>query len=102
MPEVNIHIAGRGYTLACKEGGEAHLAALAGDIDARAKRLVEQLGPMNEGRLMLMSALLLADELHESRKAGGAPLPAAPDPRLEALAARAEALVARLDSAARS
>jgi cell division protein ZapA len=102
MPDVNLHIAGRGYTLACKEGGEAHLAALAAEIDYKAQQLIDQLGPMNEGRLMLMSALLLADELHEIRKAGGAPQPAAPDSRLEALAARAEALVARLDSASRS
>ena len=104
MADVTLQVAGRTYVLACKDGGEAHLSALGAEIDAKAQRLLDQLGPMAEGRLMLMSALLLADELKEKRQVP-APMPATPDAgngvlteTLAALTARAEALVARLEA----
>ncbi len=96
MAQVIVEISGRNYPLACRDGDEPHLLALAADLAARADRLVESLGPMSEGRLMLMTALMVADELHDSR-AGKAPPPMA-DPRLEALAARLEALAANLEA----
>jgi len=101
MAQVTIDIAGRSYTLACKEGGEAHLRSLASSLGAKADRLIEQLGPMNEPRLMLMAGLMLADELHDMRTGNALP-PAAPDHALQAalatLADRAEALATRLES----
>jgi cell division protein ZapA len=108
MADVTLQVAGRTYVLACKDGGEAHLSALGAEIDAKAQRLLDQLGPMAEGRLMLMSALLLADELKENRQVPAptpAPMPGTPDAgngvlteTLAALTARAEALVARLEA----
>lgn len=105
MADVTLQVAGRTYVLACKDGGEAHLSALGAEIDAKAQRLLDQLGPMAEGRLMLMSALLLADELKENRQAPAATPAATPDAgngvlteTLAALTARAEALVARLEA----
>ena len=92
MAQVIVEIGGRNYPLACKEGGEAHLLALAGIIDDKAKGLSASLGTMSETRLLLMSALMIADELHEGR--GGAV-----DPRLAALVERAERL-ARVAEAA--
>jgi cell division protein ZapA len=107
MAQVNVQIAGRSYSLACKEGGEAHLERLAANVGTKAERLIDQLGPMNEPRLMLMAALMLADELHDART-GGPSVDVAPaaamDPSmvsaLETLANRAEALAQRLETPA--
>ena len=69
MAEVLVEVAGRSYRLGCGEGEEQHLAALAARVDGEAARLGQSLGQMNEGRLMLMSALMLADRLSEAEAA---------------------------------
>ena len=69
MPEVTIEIAGRSYRLACGDGEERHLMALAARVDGEAARLGQSLGQMGEGRLMLMSALMLADRLSDAEAA---------------------------------
>ncbi len=94
MGQVTVEIGGRTYPLSCRDGDEPHLAALAAGIATKADRLTGQLGQMSEARLLLMAALMIADELHEAQKGhfGAAP----PDPRLEALVTRAEALAASL------
>lgn len=66
MAEVNVEIAGRPYRLGCGEGEEAHLAELAAMLDAEASALNQQFAQIPEGRLMLMTALLIADKLHEA------------------------------------
>ena len=71
MPEVTVEVAGRSYRIGCGEGEEAHLVALAARVDGEAARLVE-MGQMAEGRLMLMSALMLADRLTEAEQAAEA------------------------------
>lgn len=71
MPEVMVEVAGRSYRVGCGEGEEAHLMALAARVDGEAARLGE-MGQMAEGRLMLMSALLLADRLSEAEAAAAA------------------------------
>jgi cell division protein ZapA len=98
MGTVNVEIGGRSYPLSCRDGDEPHLKALAGGIADKAAKLSAQLGQMSEARLLLMAALMIADELHEARKGHFGPPPAAPepDPRLPELVARAEALAAAL------
>lgn len=66
MAEVSIDIAGRSYRLGCGEGEEQHLVNLATMIDGDARALSRQFGQMSEGRLMLMTALMIADRLSES------------------------------------
>ncbi len=92
MAQVIVEIGGRNYPLACKEGGEAHLLALAAIIDTKASKLSSSLGAMSEARLLLMSALMIADELHEGRNG-------AIDSRLAALVERAERLARVADAA---
>jgi cell division protein ZapA len=69
MPEVTVEVAGRSYRLGCGEGEEQHLLALAARVDGEAARLGQSLGQMGEGRLLLMSALMLADRLSEAEAA---------------------------------
>lgn len=66
MAEVSVEVGGRGYRLGCAEGEEAHLTQMAAMIDAEARKLGRQLGSVPEGRLLLMSALMIADRLHEA------------------------------------
>ncbi|GGI71232.1 hypothetical protein GCM10007973_05230 [Polymorphobacter multimanifer] len=106
MAQVSAHIAGRNYPLACRDGDEPHLLALVAGLEAKAQALTAQLGTMAEQRLLLMVALMVADELHEERTAKEAPLAAAAigtDPALvawlEAMTARVEALAGTLESA---
>lgn len=114
MPEVTVEVAGKNYKLGCGEGEEGHLMALAARVDGEASRL-GKLGPLPEGRLMLMSALMLADRLTETEAAlraaerravdaerqveERAQSPGAPDPEREAeIAASLDALAARIES----
>ncbi|MGB7404688.1 MAG: cell division protein ZapA [Pacificimonas sp.] len=75
MGQIRVDVGGRSYPLACKDGEEATLGQLAAVVDAKAKRLSEQLGHLPEARLLLMSAIMLADDYAELK--GGA-VPAAP------------------------
>ena len=71
MPEVTVEVGGRSYRLGCGEGEETHLKALAARVDGEAARL-GGLGQLPEPRLMLMSALMLADRLTEAEQAAAA------------------------------
>ncbi len=66
MAEVTVDIAGRSYRLGCGEGEEEHLVDLATMIDGDARALHRQFGNMSEGRLLLMTALMVADRLSEA------------------------------------
>lgn len=101
MGQVLVDIGGRSYALSCRDGDEAHLTELADGIAQKAEGLTVSLGPMTEARLLLMSALMVADELHDMRtaKAAGWIPPhatdtGADDDRLASLLDRAERLAA--------
>ncbi|MEJ2376234.1 MAG: cell division protein ZapA [Pseudolabrys sp.] len=66
MAQVTATIAGRQFRLACEDGQEDHLQALAGDIDQRIAELREQFGEIGDTRLTVMAALLVADDLSEA------------------------------------
>lgn len=102
MGQVIVSIGGRNYPLSCRDGDEGRIAELANGIAAKAEGLTRSLGGMSEPRLLLMSALMIADELHELRhgkaEAWAAPRPVDPATlaSFEALAERAERLADRL------
>ena len=112
MAQVTLHIDKRSYDMACDDGQEDHLRALAADLDARIQKLRQSMGENVEAmRLLVMAALFLEDELAESR-AGTAPAKAdgkggkggeaAQDQAadsLESVAARIESIAARLEGA---
>ena len=66
MSEVTVDIAGRAYRLGCGEGEEEHLTGLGAMLDTDARGLLRQFGQMSEGRLLLMTALMVADRLVEA------------------------------------
>src|SRR5580704_13326944 len=72
MPLVNVMVNGRAYTIACDDGEEDHLRQLAATVDAKAREVLSSVGQVGDTRLLLMAALLMADEHHA---AVGAPAP---------------------------
>jgi cell division protein ZapA len=67
MAQVTIDVNGRPYQVGCEDGQEAHLRDLAAVIDRQVRQVAEDVGQLGETRLLLMSALLMADELAEAR-----------------------------------
>lgn len=65
MPLVNVMVNNRAYTIACDDGEEDHLRELAAHVDAKVKELLSSVGQVGEPRLLLMAALLIADEHHD-------------------------------------
>lgn len=71
MAQINVTVAGKSYPLACAAGDEDRLYKLAAYIDGKTKDLTDKLGHINENRLLLMAAVLIADEFHDSLEGKG-------------------------------
>jgi cell division protein ZapA len=106
MPQISVTINGRAYPVACAEGEEARIQHLAQDIDHRVASFAKQVGQAGEGRLLVLAALVLADELAEARATlanGGGVAAREYDAGeiaagMDELAARIEAVAARLET----
>jgi len=68
MAQVTIHINGKPYAVGCEDGQERHLAHLASLFDNQVRQVSADVGQLGETRLFLMGALLLADELADTRQ----------------------------------
>ncbi len=109
MAQVTVRVGGYSHPVSCEDGQEAHLVALAAELDRRVASIRAMGGQYGESRLLLLAGLLLADELHDMRvdlsvaRAGTAPAAPATDPRLAdrlgRLAERIEGIAATLDRA---
>ncbi len=103
MANIDIDVAGRRYNVACRDGEEEHLRSLAAIVDRRARDAAEALGSLTETRQLLVAALLMADDLKETRAGAALPDPVAPPPdpavaeALERLAERVENLADRVE-----
>ena len=122
MPDLEITVGGRPFLVSCQPGEEHFLRAAAAMLDAEAQPLIASMGRLPEAKLLLMSGLMLADRTaaveDEIRQLKGRlaemearPAPAAqkvevavvPPQVLETLAeiaARAEAMAARVEEKA--
>ena len=63
MPEVAINIGEKKFTVTCQPGEESALEAAAGLLNDEASFLVSEIGQLSEQKLLLMSALMLADKM---------------------------------------
>lgn len=72
MGLINVTIHNRTYQVACEDGQELHVQKLAAYIDRRVSELATKsglpgpAGQVTESRLLVMTALLIADELGET------------------------------------
>ncbi|MGH7022676.1 MAG: cell division protein ZapA [Caulobacteraceae bacterium] len=62
MAQLTVHINGKPYLVGCEDGEEPRLEALAAVLDEKVRAAGEAGAHLGETRLMLMGALLLADE----------------------------------------
>ena len=109
MPQVTVRINGYSYTVGCEEGQEQHLAAMSHEVENRIDSIKALGGQSGEARLLVLAALLMADELHDLRieadglrAAGGRPARGKADgeaaaKRMAKLATRAEQIVGELE-----
>ena len=68
MAVVSLKIGGRFYKFSCNDGQEIHMRELADALDKRAESLTRSIGYMQEGQLLAMLCLLLAEEKHHLEK----------------------------------
>lgn len=106
MAQINVTVGGHSYALACRDGEEDRLKALAGHINAKTETLRGALGQVSEPRMLLMAALLVTDELFELRDRtvkSQIDAPATAEAAAKAMtdaATKLEAMIAQLEAAA--
>jgi cell division protein ZapA len=104
MATIDVEIAARRYSVACRDGEEEHLRSVAAIVDRKAQQAAEALGSLSEVRQLLFASLLLADEIKEHRAGNPPPPEPEADPRvadaLARLAERMEQLARRLEAEA--
>jgi cell division protein ZapA len=106
MAQVTVRINGYAYTVGCQDGEEQHLQKMAEQVERRIDSIKAVAGQSGEARMLVMAALLMADDLYEMGKTlkeapadPGAGTPAADaklNRRLGKLAKRAEDIAAEL------
>ena len=108
MGQLNVTINGRPFAVTCDDGQEARTRRLGQYVDAKVAEFVGSLGQVGEARLLLLAALVIADELADTsedlrleRSGAQAPEPAAADAAasgINGIAQRVEAIAARLEN----
>jgi cell division protein ZapA len=106
VAQVTVKINGYTYNVGCEDGQERHLMDMAAEVESRIDSIKALGSQSGEARLLVLAALLMADELHDQRntlqnlQAELARLPKAEADakiRLARLADRAEEIADRLD-----
>lgn len=64
MVNVNVNFNGRDYLLACEEGQEEDLQKLTEELSKKFNQLKKDLGNLGEGKLLLITAIQIIDELY--------------------------------------
>lgn len=62
MPDLEVTIGGRPFQVSCQPGEEHFLRSAAAMFDAEAAPLIAQMGRLPETKMLLMAGLLLADK----------------------------------------
>ncbi len=108
MALVNLKVNGRDFPVSCEDGQEPRLRRLAQYIDAKVQDFTKTMGQVGDARLMLLAALVIADELSDAIEAlqqprgrsasGVAGAGAAVATGIHGIAQRIESIAARLET----
>jgi cell division protein ZapA len=103
MAQVTLRINGYAYTIGCQDGEEKHLEAMGAEVSRRIDGVRLAAGPSGEARMLVMAALLMADDIFEMRarlEAGAGPQKADPklSRKLSRMAKRAEEIAEGLET----
>jgi len=63
MSVVSIPIVNKNYPMGCEDGQEARLVELGRFVDARAREILDKIGPLPESSLLATLCIVLADEI---------------------------------------
>lgn len=98
MSNVPLFIGGRNFTVSCAKGEEAHVARLGRMIDQKVADA--GLATQSEPMMLLFTAILLADDLHNASKAAAtaSALPADLAEKLNAIASRVENIAGLIET----
>ena len=69
MGQVVVKVNGRDFPLSCPDGQEPRIRRLAQYVDAKIGEFAQTLGQVGEARLVLLAALVIADELSDANEA---------------------------------
>jgi cell division protein ZapA len=67
--QINLTVNGRPFAFTCDDGQETRIRRLGQYVDAKVAEFVASLGQVGEARLMLLAALVIADELADANEA---------------------------------
>ncbi len=67
MAQVTVVVNGRSFRMGCRDGEEARVQELAAEIDSHVKRIRGGTKAVQDDRLFLMAALMMADQLWDAR-----------------------------------
>tara|TARA_B100001093_G_scaffold298273_1_gene284418 strand:+ start:7 stop:450 length:444 start_codon:yes stop_codon:yes gene_type:complete len=68
MANVSIKFNGKEFLLSCEDGQEEHLEELLIQINQKFNNLKNDLGNLGENKLLLITAIKVMDEYHETKK----------------------------------
>ena len=68
MANVNIKFNGKEFLLSCDDGQEEHLEELLIELNQKFNDLKNNLGNLGENKLLLITAVKVMDEYHETKK----------------------------------
>lgn len=71
MGQVTVTLNGRTFRLTCADGEETHVLQLADEVGERAQAIIAEFGRMSDDRVLLLAAIMLADELMQARLSAG-------------------------------
>lgn len=63
MSVVSIPIVNKNYPMGCEDGQESRLIELGKMVDARAREILDKIGPLPENALLATLCIVLADEV---------------------------------------
>ena len=69
MAQVSLTVNGRSFAVTCEDGQEARIRRLGQYVDAKIAEFVRNVGQVGEARLLLLAALVIADELADTEEA---------------------------------
>jgi cell division protein ZapA len=68
MAKITVKLYGREYQVNCGPGEEDRLQELVGFVEGKMQEVAGRAGSTTESRLLMLTCLLLADELLEARR----------------------------------
>ena len=68
MGQVVVKVNGRDFALSCADGQEPRIRRLAQYVDAKVGDFAKGLGQVGEARLILLAAIVIADELSDANE----------------------------------